>query len=338
MKKTLIPLSLIGILFTGCVNSVVKPTTPVQFITPSKFSMIKKGSNIYIQELHNFKYNSKSLHKGLVKYFKKDKIFNIVNNIKKADVIISLNTFYSYRGDTNSDGKYNIRYDVERVVYRDKKGRETGGYDKLVSSNYMASTATLVSTVSIYNKKDLAPLIYFNISQTDTSKAKSKKGYKSNKKFNSEFTSKLIEKLNDLITTKAKKANVFLPNLCDKELKSLLLNANFATLFQKAKTILPPFSLDEVNEEKYELINKQASVKGSKISKRDLETDLANFYIYYMAKESTDISRKNVKDVFNAYKRIMFLTKNESLMLACANSLGRVEFKADRVNANLGGQ
>jgi hypothetical protein len=55
-----------------------------------------------------------------------------------------------------------------------------------------------------------------------------------------------------------------------------------------------------------------------------------------MAKESTDISSKNLISVYNAYKRIIFLTNDETLILACANSLGRIEFKANRLNINLG--
>ena len=339
MKKTLIPLSIVGILLTGCVNNVLQPTTPVKFYTPSKLSVIKEGSSIYIKNIHSNNYNSSSLVKDIKSYFKKDGIFNIVSNIKSADVIISLNTFYSYRRDNSSDTKYNKEFMVKTKVYRDRKGRETGGQDSIVMTNTSASTATLITTISIYNKKTLQPLAYFDISPVNTSTVvlgKSTTSYKSNKAFNKELTKNVINKLNDLVTTKNKNINVFMPNNDNKILRKLLLSAKFKELFSEAKAILPKFKLSDISVEKYKNLNAKASIKGSTIQKRDIEQDLSNFYLYYMAKESTDISSKNIKDVFNAYKKIMFLTQNEELSLACANSLGRIEFKADRLKIDLG--
>ena len=339
MKKSLIPLALVGLMYQGCTNNVVQPNTPVKFYTPSKLSVIKEGSKIYIQGLHDHKYKSSKLHKGIKNYFEKDNIFKVVNSIKSADIVISVNTFYSYRADDSSDTKYNKKYFVKREVYKNSRGKTTGGKDKLLMSNHSSSTATLITTVSIYDKKNLEPLVYFNVTPTDTSKVimgKSSTIYKSSNAFNSKFTNDVISKINDLVTTKDKNVNVFIPKNGNAKLKSSLLNANFKDLFKNSKSVLPAFAISEVSMKKYEDIKKQASVKGSKIQKRDLETDLSNFYIYYMAKESTDISAKNIKDVHKSYKKIISLTKNESLILACANSLGRVEFKADRLKINLG--
>ena len=337
MKKSLIPLALVGLMYQGCTNNVVQPNTPVKLQTPSKLSVIEAGSKIYIQGLHDHKYKSKNLHKGIKNYFEKDNIFKVVNSIKSADVVISVNTFYSYRADDSKDTKFNKKYVVKRELYKNNKGRVTAGQDKLVMSNHSASTATLVTTVSIYDKKNLEPLVYFNIIPTDTSKVVSGT-YKSSSAFNSKFTQDVVSKINDLVTTKSKNVNVFLPKTSNPKLKSSLLNANFKEVFENSKSILPAFDIEDVSIQKYEDIKKKASVKGSKIQKRDLEKDLSNFYIYFMAKESTDISAKNIKNVYNGYKKIMFLTKNENLILACANSLGRVEFKADRLKIKLGAE
>jgi len=335
MKKILLSLVTTTILFTGC-NNVAQPNTPVKFYTPAKLSVIKKGSKIYVKNLHNSQYKSKQLLTGIKDYFKKDNIFKIVNNIKDADVVISLNNFYSYAKDTLSQKAYNIKYYKKTNIYRDSKGRETGGQDVLLNTNFASSTATLITTVSIYDKKHLEPLVYFNITPTDTSKTPSLVNTANSAAFNKKFTQEVINKLNDLVTTKNKNANVFLPKNVNKTLKSDLLSANFTQLFKDTKEILPKFDIEEVSVAKYDSISKEASKKGSKIKKRDLESDLSNFYIYLMAKEATDISAKNIKKVYNGYKKIMNLTSDESLILACANSLGRLEFKANRLKINLG--
>ena len=91
MKKKLIPLALVGLIYQGCGNNVPKPNTPVKFYTPAKLSVIENGPKIYIKGLNDYNYNSKVLKKGIKDYFKKDGIFSIVENIKKADVIIIIN-------------------------------------------------------------------------------------------------------------------------------------------------------------------------------------------------------------------------------------------------------
>ena len=332
MKKTLMSVALVSLMFQGCGNNVAQPNTPVQFYTPSKLSVIKKGSKVYIQGLHDHKYLSKNLHKGIKDYFEKDNIFKIVNNKKESDIVISINTFYSYRGDSLQDTQYNKKYFVKRI------SNKSGGQDKLMQSTFSSSTGTLISTISIYDKKNLEPLVYFNIMPTDTSKVINGKGYASKQNFNQKFTQEVINKLNDLVSEKNKNVNVFLPLKSNPELKKSLLNSKFDDLFKSAEVLLPKFDIDEVSKEKYEDIKKKSSEKGSKILKRDLETDLSNFYVYFIAKESVDISAKNIKKVYAGYKRIMNLTTDESLILACANSLGRIEFKADRLKIKLGGE
>ena len=339
MKKALMSVALIGLMFQGCGNNVAQPNTSVQFYTPSKLSVIKKDSKIYIQSLHDHKYLSKNLHKGIKDYFKQDGIFQIVNDAKSADVIISINTFSSHRADNSTDTKYNKSYTKIRETFKNSEGRETGGQDKIVEANFTSSTATLIATVSIYDKKNLEPLVYFNVTPKDTSVTRIGSGdamYKSKKDFSIQFTQEIIKKLNDLVSTKNKAVNVFLPKKSNAKLKTLLLQSKFKELIAEAKSILPTFDIQDISINKYDEIKKQSSVKGSKVKARDLETDLSNFYIYFMAKESTDISAKNIISVYKAYKKVMFLTKDDTLSLACANSLGRVEFKANRLNINLG--
>jgi len=84
MKKTLLSLAVAGMVFSGC-NNVAQPNTPVKFYTPAKLSVIKKGSKIYIKDIHNSNYNPKLLVKNIKEYFKKDNIFKVVDNIKDAD-------------------------------------------------------------------------------------------------------------------------------------------------------------------------------------------------------------------------------------------------------------
>ncbi len=338
MTKKLMPFVFAGLLFQGC-NDVAQPNIPMNFYTPSKLSVVKEGSKIYIQNLHNYKYKSTDLINGINEYFKKDNIFKIVDNIKSADIVIGINTFYSYRTDNSSDTKYNKKYFVKREIYRNSRGKETGGKDLLITSNHSASTATLISTISIYDKKNLEPLVYFNITPTDTSTkifGKDNTLPTSNSQYNEKFTEEVIKKINDLITTKVKKANIFLPNNSNAAYTKLLLNTDFNALYKSSKDLLPSFDVLDISVEQYEEINQKASVKGSKTQARNMEVDLSNYYIYMIAKESTDLSAANIIKVYKSYKKIIALTKNESLILACANSLGRIEFKADRLKINLG--
>jgi hypothetical protein len=335
MKKKLVPL-LACFIFAGCVNNkVIQPNTAVKFYTPSKLSVIEAGSKIYIQGLDDYHYKSNALKKGIKDYFKKDGIFSIVDNIKQADIVISMNTFYSYRKDDLSDTRYNVKY------YVNTKRSGNSSQDYLVQTSSSSSTATLMVTASIYETKSLQPLAYFSIIPENTSTiSTNEKGgmYNSSNDFTTSLTKEVIEKLNNLVTTKNKNVNVFLPKNTDPKMKSALLNGKFDLVLSLSKTILPSFSIYEVTQAKYDDIKKAASKKGSKVKARNLEFDLSNFYIQLMAKESTDISTKNIKAVYDGYNKILSLTKDNSLILACANSLGRIEFKANRLKINLGGK
>ena len=65
------------------------------------------------------------------------------------------------------------------------------------------------------------------------------------------------------------------------------------------------------------------------------ESLLSNYYIYLLSKESKDISPDNIKDLYLSYFFLLGKTENEGLIIACTNSLGRLENKCKRLSINL---
>jgi len=336
-KKTILSFVIILLILTGC-NKVVQPNTPVKLYTPSKYNVIKKGSKIYFQSQNSDHYNSKKLIQDIKNYFKQNNIFKIVSKKQSADVIINIDTFYSFRKDNNKDIQYNQKDFVETIVYRDKNGNETGGKDVLKKNRFNSTTATLVTSIAIYERKTLQPLVYFDITPSNSSKLlnNEKSNLISNKDYLRDLTQNVVKKLEDIVSTKTKDVNIFVPTKATKSLKASLLSHNTDQLFKEAKKILPEFDILEASLEKYKANALAASQKDSKIIKRDMELDLSNFYIMLVAKESIDVSKANILYVYKGFQNILKLTKDPSLILATSNSLGRIEFKANRLNINLG--
>lgn len=323
------------VLFQGC-NQVAQPNTPVKLYTPSKNNVIKAGASVYFDSMSSDNYNTKELIYQVKEYFTQNGVFKITTHKQKADVIININTFYSYRADDRASVKFNEGYFVETKVFRDRKGKETGGKDELKSKTFKSSTATLVASISIYDRKKLQPLVYFNVIPSDSSTVSVKEVVNSSESFSSQLTKNVISKLEDMVTTKTKDVNIFLPAKADPQLRLPLLSGEMAKVIENSKTILPQLDLLEVSQKFYAENAKAASQKDSKVVKRDMEADLANFYVYLVAKESTDVSKANIQSLYQGYKHLLKLTADQSLILATSNSLGRVEFKANRLNINLG--
>lgn len=333
MKRILTSVAVAGLLFQGC-TKVAQPNTPVKFYTPSKLSVAKKGSKIFINNTFAKGVDQKALISDLNDHFDQNGIFKTVNSIGDADIVINVGSYYSYRKDNSSQAKFNRIYEVKREIYRDSNGREVGGQDHIVKSDFSSSAATLVFTVSIYDKKKLQPLAFLSIIPEQSSSVNG--SVTSKESFKEKFSQEVVKKLEDLISTKVKNVNVFLPEKVDQKLKGLVLNGNFNEAIEYSKSILPELDILDLNNEYYEKNKIASSEENSTVELRDMEYDLGNTYMYLISKESNDVSSKNLSYVFKGYKQILNLTQDDSTILATANSLGRLEFKAQRLNIDLG--
>lgn len=333
MRNKIISIAFAGLLLQGC-TQVAAPNTPVKFYTPSKLSIVKKGSKIYINDSYSNGIDQKYLIKNLNDYINENKIFQTVNSINDADVVINVSSFYSYRKDNSKQTRYNTVYEVKREIYRDSRGRETGGKDHVVKSDFASSIATLVFSISIYDKKNLQPLAYLSIIPEESSLGTG--SLVSDTKFQESFSTQVIKKLEDLISTKVKNVKIFIPSKVDQTLKSLVLRGDYSEAQNYSKTVLPQLDITELNEDFYIKNKEDASQKDSAVVLRDKESDLSNYYMYLISKEANDVSAVNLRYLFQGYKKILKMTQDDSMIMAVSNSLGRLEFKANRLKINLG--
>jgi hypothetical protein len=342
------PLALF-LLVWGCAP-VLTPNAVVRFYAPAELSVIKPDSKIALITLNNFGYdhsmqllqevagqiNRRDYCKATVKRHYK------LGPGNRDDYIIAVDNFMVYRNDSPAQLRYNTRIIKREAVQRDRKGKVVSGRDYLQEERFSTAIATLITAVSIYEARHLEPLFYFNIVSTESDMKKRAGRPAGENYFEKQLSGQIVDKIKRATTRGTNRRGVILPGRADPTARRLLISGDDDGA-EKALAPLLPFSIDEKDSAEilgfYKQLEARAAAekkKGDKpVAKRNMETDLANFYVDVMAREAKDISADNILTTYNDYVKLLSLTQDDQLIKACAHSLGRVELKAARVQPNL---
>lgn len=207
----------------------------------------------------------------------------------------------------------------------------------IVHEDAQSAAATMLTAVTIYRVANLEPLIYFNIiSSEDQWKPFLQGAQVSEDQFEKSLSARIVQRLKGDISAERKKTGVILPDAGDQEAKRLILNDHGAAAIERLKPLLPDqevleLPLNQVREW-YETQAAEAEKAGKGTVKRDLEQDLANFYLYTMAHETMEVKPATLQIAFQRYSWILATTESDALSSACAHSLGRLELFASRIN------
>ena len=332
----------------GCAPSL-KTNAVVKFDTPSSISVIGSKSKVLLTSLNNYGYkNSPQFLKDIKTEINQAKYFQAVLRAnykvdKTASHLMNIDNFMVYRADNSKQKIYNKQFIKVTHPKRDKRGNEIGGYESIEKKDAKSSTATLITTVTIYDTRNLEPLAYFNIVSTDCDWRKWEEDIADKHLFEKGLRRQIVAKLKDLVTRDRKGVGVIIPDNCDRSAKQLLLNSDYQGAKSRLKILLPQESILVLSPreviKKYEQWAREVEIakkEGRKgILERDMEQDLRNYYLYLMAEEARNISPGNLRSVHMGYTNIVALTEDNSLIEACAHSLGRLEIKAERIEPGM---
>jgi len=335
-------------ILAGCAMPL-KTNAVVKFYTPSKISVVKPGSWVMVTSFKNHGFtHSRSFLYNISREINKTGYFHtFVSDTprldRKATHIMNIDNFMAFRQDNAEDTKYNTKFIIKQRVKNNRKGEKIGSYEYIAEERGRSSTATLITTVTIYEIESLEPLIYFNIVSTDCSWKRLSKSPKGPARFEKTLTKQIISKLKDMITWDKKEVGVIIPDGCDATAKSLLLQSKYRQTRKRLRPLLPPTNILTLPQSKvlkkyaeWQKTAEEARKAGNKsAAPRNMEKDLKHYYLYLMAQEGLNLSVANLRNVHDGYTAILGLTEDSSLSDACAHSLGRVEVKARRIYPGL---
>jgi hypothetical protein len=328
----IIACSVFCMLMTGCALKRPQPNAEVKFEVPSKLSIVKQGSLVRIIPTNNSKHETPGFAAELARKLNQAGYLKVGNG-KNPKYILSLDTFWADRCDNKRDINYNVRYYAKTKVYKD------GSSHEYITHDYGASyTSSLIGAVAIYEVNNIEPLAYFNVAAEDTKWIRNQNKYQTRvacdtKIQRNKLMAEIVVNINSLLSKERRDVPVILPSGGDSEAKQLLRSNRIKPAEKRLKPLLPPAKLSELSTGLYDQWNEEA--KQNEKPERSMPEDLANYYLFYMAKEAGGITEDSARIIHNAYTSIILLADDKSLINAAADSMSRLEETANRLGIRL---
>lgn len=320
MKKNTLSLCayflLIGLLglLTGCVSGNWES---VKYITPSNRSLPETKPKVKIVSTINEKSKvSNKILSELKKNITDSKQMVIVET--DPQFIIAVNTLHEYKTDGKEAEKFNTMYFVDRKVRKNSKGKESGGHEVIAKQDQKSSAAIVTSCIVLYDVKNLEPLGYFTVSTYDSQLIPSKKKIRTEDKFYEKLSNQILKKLSQTFVPSSRQIKTYIPGNAPKKAQEYLLAGNQKDLRDFVKGNILTLDLSKI---------KKNIDDGLYVEKKRKEEVLTLLYLYLLSCETNDMSKENLKKLYQEYIDILKLTENEALVIGCANSIGRVENK-----------
>lgn len=310
-----------AIVLSGCATGKWER---IPYETPGSTLNLKEGAKVKIAAFDQKNQPLVELVGSLENAFRNSG--KVMIDDKDPDYIFVLNLQRDYRHDTKDQLKFNTKYYVKKVE------NKSSGRDEIASKEQQTSTnATFVSIV-LYKAKTLTPEYSFDLLVYDSEIIPQDSSGRDELQYNKKFTSQITAKLKAAFLSQYRKIYTYLPkNADDLLLESLtsLTKANIA-LFHKRKA--------EILSTDFDKFLSDAQAGKYKEKQDEMEALLSNYYMVAVFQEVFDFNPKNLKALFARQLKILELTQNEALVLACSNSLGRIESKWRTIeNTDIGG-
>jgi hypothetical protein len=321
-----------GLLMFGCAMKRPQPNAKVRFDVPSKLSIIKKGSTVRLLPSKDTERQTPGFTKELAKQLNEAGYFK-VSRASDPQYVMAVHTYWAARCDNSKQSQYNLKY-IKKTVVHDNGS----GYEFLDKESAASFTCALTGTVSIYEVADMRPLVYFNVAAVDTQWAR-RRGTRAPKApcdpraARRELLSQIVTNIRNLLVREQRSIGVIIPSRGDAQAKRLIFSGKSKQAANRLETLLPPAELTELSPELYEKWNQQAETEDR--PGRDMDEDLANFYLLLMTQEARGVSAESIREIHDGYAQLVVLGSDTDLINASADSLSRVEESARRLGVQL---
>jgi len=198
-----------------------------------------------------------------------------------------------------------------------QRARDAGIRDMHEIDNICGQSDVLISYISLYDPQ------FYEMKHGFMIQSIAKKSFEpgNKKSFESQLSQQIVNRLDEIITITRKTIPAYIHPQMDSRSRKYLKQFEYRKAKNRLKSILP--ALDFTRLSIPEIQQKYAQWDRSKL--RSLETDLINYYGYFLACEACQVSQKKLHQVKIGYQTILALTESPQLIKACAHALGRID-------------
>jgi len=229
---------------------------------------------------------------------------------ENPDYWIVLSGEHKFRADDRNAIPFN------RKVGKTSSENENGGKEFIQTVDHNSSTATALLSIAVYGVNDLSPVYYSDVALYDADFKSDK--VRSAAEYNTAFEEQIIAKIKDAFLIQKRNIETALPKNADRYMKQALLAGKAEEVITRAKDIIPQdfdSFMDDIAAGKYK----------EKVD--EMEIMLSDYYILALAKEIHNFEPGNLRKLHAQHVAILEQTTEEGLIIACPNSLARIESK-----------
>jgi len=310
-------MALTSVLFLcGCANDVY--WVNLNYKTPGNSGItLKKDSKVKLLAVGDVQVAQATLH-NIARTFDKSQnseVKIIFDANEPADYYILLRICTDFRISSPEAVPFN---GSTRIVERNS---ETSGCDMIYTSPGTPSVSGATSVLgSIYSIASLDPVYHFEISMHDGDFAIEEGRLRGNEQFVKLFVEQISYGFSDMFLTKVRGISTAIPqNIADDAMVSALQAGAVNDVAVRAQALIPD------NFEEYRA--KIMAVEKEK-DRKQFEEGLCCYYLLALSRELVNFDIDNLRRLHKLYSQIFLITQDDGLAKACANSLARVEQKA----------
>lgn len=320
IARLLVALSILALL-AACAAKRLQPNAQARLDVPSKLSLIDQGATVSLVAAKGSKDDATFLKEFAAQlndagYFK-------VNTGGTPAYIMSVDRYVEYRADDAKTAPYNVRYFKQA-----KQSSDGSGYEVMLKEEKTSANAAMLTTVALYETSTLEPLAYFNLFSEENDWQAIKGKTASNVEFERKLSARIVEEMRRLLVREKKSVGVIFPSGGSKQAKELIVAGRGEEAETLLAGLLPGKPLEALTPEYY------AEQKAAG-TPRDMNEDLANFYLASLAAEAAGVSEVTIRQAHEGYARILILSDAKDLDDACIHSLARTEENAKRMGVRL---
>ena len=310
-------LTLTSVMFLcGCANNVY--WVKLNYKTPGNSGItLKKDSKVKLVAVGETQVAQATL-RSIARAFDKSRnseVEIILDANKPADYYILFRICTDFRTSSPEAVPFNS---VVRIV---EKNSERSGYDVIDTVPGTSSVSGAICVLgSIYSIASLDPVYHFEISMHDGDFAVEEGKLRGNEQFVNAFVNQLGYGFSDMFLTKVRNIATAIPqNIADDAMVSALQAGVVKDVATRAQALIP---------ENFEEYRAKIMAVEKKNDRKQFDGGLCCYYLLALSRELVNFDIDNLRELHKLYSQILLITQDDGLAEACANSLARVEKKA----------
>jgi hypothetical protein len=341
MKRNVRPAALLAAALLAAFAGGCKSENVIWYQYPSTtFAELSLPPNAILRIVSSKDESARTFASRLRRELAKSEGIRIVGEMEEASHLVFVQGSASFRGDTAEQVRYTGRVSVETME------SESGSFQRVKREQGATHAAAREISLAVYATKTLSPLAYLSFpiyesGASDEGALDDEESERESRKMQDRFTKLAVSRLEEIFTSQRRPIRVPVPVDANGDLKVQFLKIESAvgandreeldrTLDRIDALASNPSVLPGTLEE---FATASAAEDWEPPAGTTRETYLGNYYLVALRREIGCTDPEELSEIHAEMLRILELSEDPSLQMACPLALGRLEEKLARLRA-----